>query len=57
MFMSQFSYEIVYKKGRLHSNADGQSRITYEPTEVPTPAVTDELMNDNGVNTMNLEMK
>ena len=23
MFMSQFSYEIVYKKDRLHSNADG----------------------------------
>ena len=32
-FMSQFSYEIVYKKGRLHSNADGLSRMTYTPTE------------------------
>ena len=39
MFMSQFSYEIVYKKGRLYSNADGPSRMTFEPTEVPTPAV------------------
>ena len=46
MFMSQFSYEIVYKKGRLHSNADGLSRMTYEPTVVPTPAVTDALMDD-----------
>ena len=24
-----FTYEIVYKKGRLHSNADGLSRMTY----------------------------
>ena len=44
MFMSQFSHEIVYKKGRLHSNADGLSRMNYEPKEVPTPAVTDALM-------------
>ena len=57
MFMSQFSYEIVYKKGRLHSNADGLSRMTYEPTEVPTSAVTDALMDDNGFNAMNIEMK
>ena len=57
MFMSQFSYEIVYKKVRLHSNADGLSRMTYEPTELPTPAVTDALMDDNDVNAMNLEMK
>ena len=47
MFMSQFSYETVYKKGRLHSNADGLSRITYEPMWVPTPAMTDALMDDN----------
>ena len=57
MFMSQFSYEIVHKKGRLHSNADGLSRMTYEPTEVPTPAVTDALMNDNCIIAMNLEMR
>ena len=57
MFMSQFSYEIVYKKGRLHFNAYALSRMTYEPTEVPTPAVTDALMDDNGVNAMNLEME
>ena len=54
MFMSQFSYEIVYKKGRLHSNADGLSRMTYEPTEVPTPAVTDALMDDNFVSSVDL---
>ena len=57
MFMSQFSYEIVYKKGRLHSNANGLSRITYEPSEVPTPAVTDALMDENCINAMNLEMR
>ena len=57
MFMSQFSYEIVCKKGRLHSNADGLSRMTYEPTEVPTPAVTDALMDDNFINAMDLGMK
>ena len=57
MFMSQFSYAIVYKKGRLHSNADGLFRMTYEPTEVPTPAVTDALMDDNFVNAVDLEMR
>ena len=57
MFMSQFSYEIVYKKGRLHSNADGLSRMTYEPTEVPTPAVTDALMDDNFGNAVDLGMR
>ena len=57
MFMSQFSYEIVYNKGRLHSNADGLSRMTYEPTEVPIPAVTDALMVDTFVNTMDLGMR
>ena len=57
MFMSQFSYEIVYKNGRLHSNADGLSRMTYEPTEVPTPAATDALMDDNFVNAMDLGKK
>ena len=50
--MSQFSYQIVYKKGRLHSNADGLSRMTYEPTEVPTPALTDALMDDNFVSSV-----
>ena len=54
--MSQFSYEIVYKKGHLHSNADGLSRMTYEPTAIPTPAVTDALMDDNGVNALDLGM-
>ena len=54
--MSQFSYEIVYKKGRFHSNADGLSRMTNEPTEVPTPAVTDALMDDNFVNAVDLGM-
>ena len=56
MFLSQFSYEIVYKKGRLHSNADGLSRMTYEPTEVPTPAVKIALMDDNFVIAMDLGM-
>ena len=55
--MSQFSYEIVYKKGHLHSNADGLSRMTYEPTEVPTPAVTDASMDDNCINAMDLGMR
>ena len=57
IFISQFSYDIVYKKGRLHSNADGLSRITYEPTEVPKPAVTDALMDDNFVNAMDLGIR
>ena len=57
MFMSQFPYEIVYKKGRLHSNADGLSRMTYESTEVPTPAMTDALMDDNFVHAVDLGMR
>ena len=56
MFMSQFSYEIVYKKGRLHAYADGQSRRTYEPVETPTPTVTDNLTDDNFVNAVDLKM-
>ena len=56
MFMSQFSYEIVYKKGRLHTNADGVSRMTYEPVETPTPTVTDNLTYDNFVNATDLRM-
>ena len=47
----------MYKKGRLHSNADGLSRMTYEPTVVPTPAVTDALMEDNFINAMDLGMR
>ena len=31
--------------------------MTYEPTEVPTPAVTDALMDDNFVNAMDLGMR
>ena len=41
----------------MHSNADGLSRMTYEPTEVPTPAVRDALMDDNFVNAMDLRMR
>ena len=55
MFMSQFSNEIVYKKWRLHSNADGLSRRTYGPTETPASTVTDALR-DNFVNAVDLEM-
>ena len=51
-----FSYEIVYKKGRLHTNADGLSRMTYEPVETPTSTVTDNLTDDNFVNAMDLKM-
>ena len=47
----------MYKKGGLHSNADGLSRMTYEPTEVPAPAVTDALMDDNFINAMDPGMK
>ena len=54
--MSQFSYEIVYKKGRLHTNADGLSRMTYEPAGNPTPAVTGKLTDDNFVNAIDLKM-
>ena len=57
MFMSQFSYEIVYNKARWYSNADGLSRMTYEPAEVPTHAVTDALMDDNFVNAVDLWMR
>ena len=56
MFMSQFSYEIVYKNGRLHTNADGLSRMTYEPDKTPTPTVTDNLTDDNFVNATALRM-
>ena len=47
----------MYKKGRLHSNADGLSRMTYQPTEVPTPALTDALVDDNFVCAVDLETK
>ena len=57
LFMSQFIYEIVYKKWRLHSNADGLSRMSYEPTGASTPTVTDALMDDNFVNVVDLEMR
>ena len=56
MFMSQFSYEIVYKNGRLHTNADRLSRRTYEPVATPTLTITDNLTDDNFVNAMNLRM-
>ena len=39
------------------SNADGLSRMTYKPTEVLTPALTDALMNDNFVSAVNSEIK
>ena len=55
--MSQFSYAIAYTKGRLHTNADGLSRMTYEPVETPTPTVTDNLTDDNFVNAMDLKMR
>ena len=55
--MSQFTHEIVYKKGRLHSNADGLSRMTYEPTGASTPTVMDALMDDNFVNAVDLGMR
>ena len=45
-----------YKKGRLHTNADGLSRMTYEPIETQTPTVTDNLTDDNFVNAMDLKM-
>ena len=44
----------MYKNGRLHSNANGLSRMTYEPTEVHTPAVTDALVDDNFVSSVDL---
>ena len=55
--MSQFSYEIVHKKGLLHSNADGLSRMTYKPTKVPTPALRDALVDHNFVSAVDREMK
>ena len=36
----------------MHSNADGLSRMTYEPTEVPTPALTDALVDDTFVSSV-----
>ena len=57
LFMSQFIYEIVNKNGRLHSNADGLSRMTYELTEAKTPTVTDALIHDNYVNAVDLAMR
>ena len=37
--LSAYNYTIIFKPGRLHSNADGLSRLplTDEPTETPTP--------------------
>ena len=57
VFMRQFTYDIVYKKGCLHSNADGLSRMTYEPTGASTPTVTDALKDDNSVNAVDLGMR
>ena len=57
LFMSQFTYEIVYKKGHFHSNADGLSQMTYEPTGAATPTVADALMNDNFVNSVDLGLR
>ena len=57
LFMSQFTYEIVYTNGRLHSNADGLSRMSYEPTGASTPTVTDALMDDNFVNAVDLGIR
>ena len=54
--MSRFSYETVYKKGRLHANAEGLSRRTYEPIETPTSTTTDNLTDDNFVNAIDLRM-
>ena len=34
LFMIQFTYEIVYNNKCLHSNADGLSRMTYEPAGI-----------------------
>ena len=41
----------------MHSHADGLSRMTYEPTEVPAPDVTEALMVDNFVNSVDLWMR
>ena len=41
----------------MHSNADGLPRMTYEPMEVPTLAVTDALMDDNFINAVDLGMR
>ena len=41
----------------MYSNADRLSKMSYELTEVPTPAVTDVLMDDNFVNAMDLGMR
>ena len=40
----------------MHTNADGLSRMTYEPVETPTPTVTDNLTDDNFVNATDLKM-
>ena len=47
MFISKFSYVIVYKKGRFHTNADELSRRTYEPVKTPNPTITNNLTDDN----------
>ena len=51
MFMSQFSYDIVYKNGSFAFQC-GRSISN----DVPTPAVTDILMDDNFVNAVDREM-
>ena len=56
LLMSQFTYEIVYKKGRLHSIADGLSRMTYEPMG-PRHLITGAFMDDNFVNAVDLGIR
>ena len=57
MCISQFTYEIVYKKGRLHSNADGLTGMTYEPTGASTPTATDASLDDNFVIAVDLGVR
>ena len=57
LFMSQFTYEIIYKKGRMPSNADGLSRMIYEPMGVSVPAAIDTLIGDNFVNAVDLRIR
>jgi len=33
-FIEEFDYEVVHRKGKKHSNADGLSRMALAPLEV-----------------------
>ena len=55
MFLNQFAYKIVHKKGRHHLNADRLSRRVYDEP-APAPKVNFSLEDDNFVTAVDFGM-